>query len=376
MPALSNIDFQLNKKVIYSLFVFGVIIVVYGFGLSRYLMYGALLIPIFASGKIKRSVVLSLIMSCLLFSVHFLLVGRSEFAYFFVRDFLLILIPLVSVMTVKTGIESNFRSGKYISRALIILGVFVFAKNIGELNSFDIVQNFVSSESNLETHSAPLYAIGGIMALVSKRKKAFIALSILCILASKRIVTAGYILIVMLYLIQVHHVLRKKFPKFLLMAGMVILNIGVVFLMFQLGNGRLDDVIMSYTNLPTQTFTAGRSSVYRYVFEHTSAVTWFLGNGIGYAPGLMSKAYNLSDLVLLHSDILRLFVETGIFFVTGLILKAYSAISGKSLYLVLLLNFFLLTDNYIIYPEVMFLFYVCLIIVEHQERTKSWVEAQ
>ena len=270
----------IDKKLLYIVFIIFSILSMYAFGLHRYAVYLSMLGALsFIKTEIKTSWSF-LGFLFFLFLIFALQLGTSHngggVIYYFGRDLFFIVLPIVVVLLLKGAIYTQEKAEIYILRGIILIGVFVFAKRMGSVGSFNIVENFISSHSTLETPSAPLYAIGGITALICKRRKEFLILSLFCILASKRIVTAGYVVVLIMHVLKIYKWYSRKFLKFTFISIALFVNFGVVYMMYMLGNGAFDDIIYLYTQLPTQSFTAGRSVVYGFVFDLTPVRTLYI----------------------------------------------------------------------------------------------------
>lgn len=319
--------------------------------------------------KIKPNHIIAFFLLSALFLVQIFIVGDGlEQGYFFARDAFFMLLPIGVIMVLKEAIRDYKKTIDIILWSIIILGLLIFVKKISSLGSFNFVSILISSKSVFETPTAPFYALAGLTAVICKKRIPFLILSFFCILASKRIVTLSYLVVLIFYFFNLLGFTKKKKYRIVFALFVLAVNGLIILFMYRLGAGYFDDIIFEYTQLPTQTFTAGRSQIYKYLFLLTPLKTLYIGNGIGYAPYLMQVKLQYIGLDLLHSDILRLFVELGVIAFSILIYTLYAKAKGKIVYLLMLFNIFLLTDNYLIYAEIMFFTYLCALLIIDQEK--------
>ena len=182
-------------------------------------------------------------------------------------------------------------------------------------------------------------------------KLAIIA-TILAILSLKRIALLGSIVAWAIYAINPERLMPRK--QIAIIAALV--NVAIIFLMKFTTTEEFNSLIYELTEKSANHFTMGRSTLYSFIFDHTS-IQWFYGIGPGAIYSFASSAFDSSNRVLLHSDLLKLGIELGAVF---LFMFFYMLYKERKLALeqIVLLNIILLTDNVLIYASVMFFFFI------------------
>lgn len=230
--------------------------------------------------------------------------------------------------------------------------------------------------SDLPTESNFAFQLGlFLIVFMQKRDLKYVVLSaILFLFAFKRIAIAGVFVVVILQLIRMISAGRitPVRAKFLIL----VFNCIIVSFLFFFFAGTFDELIEDSLGVTPNFLTQGRYNIYQDIFSHFGSIN-ILGFGLGsITTFLNSHGY---DLLNLHSDVLKIFFELGPMFFIAWVYFFYKGIKTfLGISLVVYMNILFLTDNTLIYFDVMFVFYMLVLFsFEHgKEHTKDVKSAQ
>ncbi|MCK7598406.1 hypothetical protein M0G74_14085 [Microbulbifer sp. CAU 1566] len=214
---------------------------------------------------------------------------------------------------------------------------------VGQVNGEGIVGAYEGTES----------FVFGIFAICYFQFGSFRHFSVACffvLLSLKRIAFLG-VLFGVLSIVAVPILMRVGLLR-IRIGFFLILVVSVIFL-FGLSLGYFDEYFGRYFGVSSNQLTMGRFNIYSYVFGDFERLISFWGLGFGWSYELVSAATLGADKNL-HSDILKIFFEGGLVLFLLFFYFLSRSINYSSLPLVLYLFCLFLTDNVLVYPQVMF----------------------
>lgn len=288
----------------------------------------------------------------------------------FIKETALISMPIMTFVFIKKYKIENHINYEFVTNLYFIVLLISFINILIRGGTFDLIELFLNSNSLYESPIAPLFAILCVLSL--HKKKTFyltIATFVLTVLASKRIVTLALVFSLLFYYFAPYSKKRGYIQTIITLA--IGVNCIIIFLYYLLGNGYFDLIIYELTGNIPQTFTAGRSVVYGIVFRELNSIFELLfGFGFGFTNYIITL--NNFTIVHLHSDVLKIMLETGIVGFLFFTINVYKAPKNKlALTLIILLNIMYLTENYIIYYDVMFMSILAFLILNKDNSPKK-----
>lgn len=217
--------------------------------------------------------------------------------------------------------------------------------------------------STIDTESGLSFIFGlFFLYYMMERDKKYFWLSLLfCVISFKRISLIGIIACFLFWFLFKNKQETIRRAKAFVSLLLLLSNLLIISVFFQLISGDYDEFIKHYTGLSPNQFLMGRYDLYMSVMSFIGDIKAF---GIGF--GKIADILSSHDSVLLnfHSDILRTFLELGpfMFSLWFFYFMYYNLKSAKLFVLALYLNILFLSDNVLIYFEVMFFFYFFAII--------------
>ncbi len=242
-----------------------------------------------------------------------------------------------------------------------------------EILSIDTLYNsLISSILQTESGSSFLFSLFAMYYFMTKQKRSFFVALIFSIISFKRIALLGLIISISFY--------TYYFPKQRIIRQRTILVFIILFNLLFIYSAYLISYSFTLNDLSTSVFgmginqiTMGRSIMFQTVFEYTGAYSVW-GIGLGYSERLLSNRFDVYSISLLHSDILKMYFELGIILFLYWIynLTKIFSINAKALGMVMMINILFLTDNTLIYNEVMLLFYLLSgVLIKEQNNHKQ-----
>jgi len=256
-------------------------------------------------------------------------------------------------------ISYNFRFNIYFINISLIIFYFLFYFNKIKLD-FTILSFLTSKTSTTETNiSSFLFTILSLYFFYVKKYKWFFINLIMIILTYKRITFSSFVIVFLF--INYNTLLKKHKPTIFikLFIFVIILNYLYVYFSYMFGSGYFDRFIYKYIGLSPGYFTQGRSTLIYILTKYIKNDFYkgfFIGYGQGFLPLILQNKLRYTQLI--HNDVFKLFFEHGIFIFT---LFFYFLYKYFNLFLALILNLFMLTDNILIYTPVIIL----LILLQH-----------
>lgn len=168
-------------------------------------------------------------------------------------------------------------------------------------------------------------------------------------LAGKRISILAVVFVCFYYISLKHSKISKITTSNMLYYFM---NIAYILISYLFLSGYFDEVINELTGVSSNALTMGRQDLYADVFSpklHNIKETLLFGIGVG---NIVSYIGFGGDL--LHNDVLRLLIENGILISILFFGLLYKGMDDRTKGFILIWNILFLTDNTLVYPQVIF----------------------
>jgi hypothetical protein len=375
---------KVNGFLLFVLLFLGVIVLTSIYSPLRYIRYFLPLIPLVFyvdSGKLAVNKRVSG------YFTTFIVFYLGVIFYFLIRDFVIadfaqrffanaifLMAPLLYMFFIQPFFKPDQIRSYVLTIFFVNIAVFLY-EDLGDLidvlSDFDIFnQVFITSNILTENHLGYVFGFFVLYFIMQKYSKTYRVIAIIfLILCFKRITLAAvavclptYFLLSFLGINMANQ--RKKFA----ILG-ILINLAYVTVTFLIVSKVFDEFIFEYTGLSTDRFMMGRQQFYSQAFEHAGTVNWF-GVGIGKMDDIMLFFYG--SKMNLHSEILRTYFEFGFFiFIIWLFILFYNNLfSNKAGFFLAYLNILLLTDNVLVYFDIMFYFYFFILIFMYEEQEK------
>lgn len=227
----------------------------------------------------------------------------------------------------------------------------------------EVIQNLLGQP----TESDSAFPLGLIFLYFVFSGKVFYSIIslLLTIVGSKRITFLGIAVSLVLYFL----LKKTRFPvyryKNSISLLLVIVNFIVVNVIIQFTQGGYDELIFRYTGLSADAFTMGRQQLYEYVLKSLDNYSW-LGAGLGKTASLAGELDSVDiyrsggQFANLHSDVLKHFLEFGsvLFSFWIFLVYRFNTKSVEMFTATIYINVLWMTDNVIIYFDLMFIYYL------------------
>ncbi|HLF35587.1 MAG TPA: O-antigen ligase family protein, partial [Cyclobacteriaceae bacterium] len=240
--------------------------------------------------------------------------------------------------------------------------------NVFNYQNLDVISTLFYSRFSAESELAYLIGLFTFYFLFKGKSKLTLLGLILTIISGKRgaiaAVVAGLIFFIMMK--RFYYPIRR--PRFLIGISGVLLNVGIIFLIFLFTNGEFDNWIRVNIGLPSNTFTNGRYLLWKLLIEHFHFT--MLGVGTGSSHHLLTTLnYPLENPL---NDILKICLENGliIFVIWTFIFYYINSKNIKNLTIVLYTNILFLSTNVLIYFFYMLCFYLVQMGIMYSEEQK------
>jgi len=245
--------------------------------------------------------------------------------------------------------------------------VFIGSMLGRNFNSFSIT----NSTAVFENASSFAFGAFSLVFLLEKRFKMFLFALFMMFLTLKRISLVALFFTSVIWIMP--HIIRR-----ILLSKWFIFSFAMSFfaLLYALGIGLLDELIIEMTGANVNAFTLGRFTLYMGVIEAIQANPYSLlwGNGVGSTYILAAKSMGDGSFVNLHSDLLKLMYENGIIFFSIFFIYGAKLKSEKSKLIFLYLSIVFISDNILIYVSVMFFILLLIEYLESQHNYKIKAE--
>lgn len=334
-----------------------------------------LLIGKFKSFKPLTSYFLhNIILYLIIFFISFLVCfSRGIYARYFVEVFL-VFCPLLFAFSI-SPFYVNENKKIFVRIAFLgTIGLYLLDKGYYLLNIFLHPKLLIDAirTSSIETESGMAFVFGlfFLYYLMGRDKKNIWVSIIFCIISFKRISLAGLVICSVFWLLFQNKAIIIHKHRAVISFFLVVINLLVISILFQLISGKYDAFINQYIGLSTNQLLMGRYDLYKSIMSIIVDVPVF---GIGFGKTVDILLVNNSILPNLHSDILKNFLEFGpILFILWLLSFYYfNSMNLKLLIIALYLNVLFLSDNVFIYFDVMFFFYFFTILFISEKRIDS-----
>ena len=217
---------------------------------------------------------------------------------------------------------------------------------------FSIITSTIKTESGMVSFTMGLFTL--YFFIEKSWKKALIAF-VMTVISFKRVALLGvFVAIGFYFIIKILKINVRKYGVAIAALASIV-NLAFVVLIFLFTNGFFDELFYEFNTHPNY-ITQGRYALYNLFLDEIQLNPVF-GVGLGtVTPTLISAKAHLNNL---HSDIFKNFVELGIVTFTIWIFFFYklNSISTRSFILTIYMNVLFLTDNTIVYFDVMFVFF-------------------
>lgn len=295
-----------------------------------------------------------------------MLLWRGNVSVRFLSEAFFLLCPPVVAMLI-LGFTKRQELGFWL-KAFFLGTILVYIGDKGLSSVLGYVAQFSAffklSNSYLDSESQLAFIFGLFLIFFAYQRKWGWALmaAIFTIFAYKRIAILAALggLIVLLALSRFKNPPIK--PQIILAIVLATLNTLVVGFYYQVVSGSLDDLVHSTLGISTNLLLMGRQEIYARAFMHVPST--LIGNGLGSTTEVLRA---LGSLDILHSDVLKVFLEFGpmVFWLWMFVYYRIAADSVIGLALTVYLNVLFLTDNTLIYFQVMVPFYLLLHAAQH-----------
>jgi len=239
------------------------------------------------------------------------------------------------------------------SSFVVFTCAFLALLPIQEIGSFSLLE----SQGLFESGFSFIFGIYAIYYLNIKKYPKLLIAVILVVVTLKRISLLGIIVAAAIAFLPQK---LKRIPNnsYVILAFHSI----VVLLIFLLTTGSLDELIESITGKNSAWLTMGRTVHYFGVVSDIikNPANVIFGNGAGSAYNMATISYEGDSVTPnLHSDTLKIFYEYGILFFISFFFLLGRKKSDVAQSFVIYLSVIFITDNTLIYTNVMFIYFMC-----------------
>lgn len=211
------------------------------------------------------------------------------------------------------------------------------------------LSNLIASDTGYESALFPFIFAFFFYYWLGKSKTFSVVNFIISMIAGKRIVMLGVLIILTYHFCLKYKILNRFLSSNMFLYSLNVLSVLIFFLFFL---GAFNDFIFDTFGVSANALTMGRQSLYEAAFtsnRYDMNSILFMGIGVGNVVRFIDY-----DGFLLHNDLLKLIIENGIPITILFFFLLYHKVDREAKGFVILWNIFLLTDNTLIYPSVVF----------------------
>lgn len=297
------------------------------------------------------------------YSFIVLVVNKSLYLRFFEESFFIISPVLFAYIISFFYTDFSLKTLKRLFWLIVLAYVFQQgAKILGIVaNPAQLIHAVRYSSISTESQFSFLFGPFFIYFLTTKNYKYSLITFFFLIISLKRISILAALVCLVLYFFGKPMLRSMKKGKAITGILFVLLNLGVVLVLFLITQGYFDDFIVQKVGMSTNHFLRGRYNTYNFVLERLEG---FQPWGIGFGKTSHILMNSEFPVKVLHSDVFKNFLEFGIpiFCIWVYIFYKNSAVDIRLLLLAIFYNILFFTDNVFIYFEIMFTFYFFTII--------------
>ncbi|MBB6612126.1 hypothetical protein H7F15_13835 [Pontibacter sp. Tf4] len=218
------------------------------------------------------------------------------------------------------------------------------------------------SDAKFESTTSFIFGLFTLFFFFKKQKLHGIFALIFLILSFKRIAILGVFAGLSLHVLLRKNSLFNQHAKFIFITIIIVINFIVPLIQILIATGSFDDIVENLTGITANHFTQGRQYIYDAIVGKFGLPS-FTGEGIGSLNSyLISKEDNINNV---HSDLLKNLYEFGYIFFALWVFFFYAFLLKRkhigALCLAIYINIVFITDNVMIYYEVMFVYYLMIV---------------
>ena len=242
---------------------------------------------------------------------------------------------------------------------------YIFNSAVVFLQAGKVEYSFLDSYSAFE-HAmyAPLLGLGSLHFFHRKKYSYSFLFFLLCLVALKRVV-----IIALLASLISKFFVRNGWGCKLSFVFLILMTFCFVYFINLLADGFFDEIMRESLGVSVNALTQGRQSLYQGILSYEiGGFAWLdklFGNGAGFSAWFVENIAATSvPLHNIHSDILKIFYDHGylvgvLFFITFF---KHVVVSKYNVCLYVFITVCLVSDNFLVYAPVMFLFLTMVII--------------
>lgn len=363
-----------------TLVTFGVILIMQTINADVFknLKYALLILPLvlkiglrikifYEDHFIKRLLLFFLVLSLVqLISIAF---TNSYYSERFYKECFLIIAPATSVALVyhkNLAIKSIqlFTFLFYLTIFTFLLETYLEG-NLADLLSVSflgLLAKLVMSDAKFESTTSFIFGLFTLFFFFKERKVHGVFALLFLIISFKRIAILGALTGLLSYFFITKQSFLNRHLKLIFIIIIILINFIVPLMQISIALGSFDDVVENITGITTNHFTQGRQYIYDAIVGKFGLPS-FPGEGIGSLNSyLINKEDNINNV---HSDLLKNLYEFGYIFYALWVFFFYAFLIKRKnvapLCLALYINIVFITDNVMIYYEVMFVYYLMIV---------------